>query len=345
MLSAKVINKQNLLHNFDLCKKITNKNIMAMVKADAYGHGLFDIVSILVKKCKWFGVATVDEAICVKKIVKQNANVLVVTKSENFDLLIKNEIHITIDSFDELSKIEKICNYMNKLAYVHLAINTGMNRIGLSDINEFVDICKRISVSKNIKLCGVFTHMFDADIKYGNYDKQLKKLKDYKKVALKGVPFHIGGTFCLNHRIPDFVGIVRVGFGLYGYGLKNSKIVMSVWGRITKITDCKAGQNLGYGSNILKKDTRVATVSLGYFDGIPRRISNKGYVFIGGVRCKVLGKVCMDCLFVDISKTNAKIMDKVDILLDATQIAKWANTSPYEILTNFSKIRAKNMII
>ena len=119
---------------------------------------------------------------------------------------------------------------------------------------------------------------------------------------------------------------------------------MSICGNILKITHCKNGEYIGYGKTKLKHNARIALVPLGYADGIPRQISNKAHVNINGRTCKIIGKICMDCLFIDVTNKNIHVGDSVTVFNNAEYYAKLACTSPYEILTNFSSARVKTCL-
>lgn len=317
---------------------------MCVVKANAYGHGVKEISKILNKSCRFFGVSNTKEAIELKQIVNKKTNILVLSKTKNYNILIKNNIHITVDSINELIIIERIAKKIGCYAYVHIAINTGMNRIGVSKIDEFNYMLNYIKNCENIKLYGVFTHMFDADQTVNNYYKQINKFKEYINLLSSDVLVHIGGSFCLKQKIPEFVNMVRVGYFLYGYGDAKLKPVMKIFSKVMKIIKVKKNDNIGYGKNIAKKDMTIAIVSIGYADGIPRRISNKGYITIKGVKCKIIARVCMDCLLVDASKIKVDIGDDALVYDCALKFAKWSNTSPYEILTNFNNCRSRTII-
>lgn len=347
MNSEKVISGGAVIHNLEWCKgKSAGKEIMAMVKADGYGHGMEQIVTLLKDKVKWFGVANADEAIKLKNFLEKRHTILVVGKTCEYDLLIKNGIHITIDCEDKLIKVIKTAKNVNKQAYVHLAINTGMNRIGVKDLKTFKKMVKIIRNNNCICLAGVFTHMFDADQKKGHFDEQIKLFSKFVEIVKdKNILVHIGGSFCLQHKMPKFVNMVRVGYFLYGYGEKNLLPVMSIESYVTKLTNCKKGEFVGYGDTRLKKDTMVAVVPLGYSDGVCRRLSEKAYVLINGVSCKIVGKVCMDCFMVESTNANAKVGDGVVVFNDAEQWAQIVQTSPYEILTRFSSSRTKIVIL
>lgn len=344
MINVKYIDKSALLNNLDVCKKYCS-NIIVMVKADAYGHGVKTVVKILKDKVKFWGVANTDEALNLRKFLDNTHTILVVGKSQNFGQLIKNNIDITIDDFKELIDIKNFCIKNKIKASIHIAINTGMNRIGVKNIKEFKRLLEIIKSSNYIKLKGVFTHCFDEDSVDNHFDKQMAKFKRFVDcVKDKDVLVHIGGSFCLTKSVSKFVNMVRVGYFLYGYGSAELKPVMTIESKVVKITHCKVGEFVGYGKTKLSKDSDIALIPLGYADGIPFNFADGGYVYIKNKPCPVLGRICMDMLMVDVTNIDIKLDDKVTIFDNAEYYAKIAKTLPYEILTNFSKARTKTLI-
>lgn len=338
----KVISRSNLIHNLNFCKNF-NKKIMVMVKANAYGHGVKHIVKQLGKNVDFYGVANNQEALNLRKLTR--AKILIVGKTINYNNVIKNDISITIDTLNELEIIEKTAKKINKVAYVHIAVNTGMNRIGVKNINQFNNMLKFIFKSKNIILEGIFTHMFDADYVKNHFKQQIKKFEHYVKlIKNQNILIHIGGSFCLNNQIPNFINMIRVGYFVYGYGNVNLKPIMHIVSNVIKIVDCKNGEHIGYGNCKIKKDSKIAIIPAGYADGIPRQLSNKSYILVNNHKCKIVGCVCMDMFMVNVTGLNVCVGDSVIIFNDAEYFAKRTNTSPYEILTNFSKARGKVLI-
>lgn len=344
MDSVKIIDGKKLYENINFCKERCSRPIMAMVKADAYGHGAKSIVKLLKDKCEWFGVVNYKEAKLVRKIA-ESAKILNVGKDKKYKLLIENNIDISVDNIVELRGIESVCSKFILCARVHIEVNTGMNRYGVKSINEFVKMLKFIKHSNYIKLIGLFTHFYDEDEAINHFDEQMCEFEKYVKLAPKDVIIHIGGSFCLNHNLPNYIDMVRAGFFIYGYGDKCVKPVMAVQSKIVKIIECKKGENVGYGKNVLCKPKKIAIVPIGYADGMPRKLSNIGHVYVGKNRCKIIGKICMDCLMIDVSGLSVKMGDLVEVFKNANDFARWAKTSPYEILTNFSKARTKRLII
>lgn len=344
MINIKYLNKNALINNLSFCQK-HNKNIMAMVKANAYGHGVKYIANTLNDKVTFWGVANSDEALELRKLVNPLSTVLVVGKSTRFKTLIKNKIHITVDTLEELKKIGYICKKNNTTANIHIAVNSGMNRLGVKDIDTFKQMLKFVNTNGYITLKGVFTHCFDEDCAKNHFEEQMSIFKQFVNcISDKNVLIHVGGSFCLNQKLPDFVNMVRVGYFLYGYGNPVLQPVMSIVSKIIKITNCCADEYVGYGNTKLTKNTTVALVPLGYADGIPWLLSNMSYVYINNIPCKILGKICMDMLMVDITDKNIKINDNVIIFDNAEHLSNIAKSSPYEILTNFTNVRAKTII-
>lgn len=339
MSNKKIINKNYLLHNLLKCKKMY-PNICAMVKANAYGHGMIDIVKVLKDKVSLFGVANSFEGITLRKMFA-DLDILVVGKAKNFSKLIKNDIAITIDSLDEAKQISSICQKLNQKAKIHVAVNTGMNRIGVKALEEFKDILQIIKQDNNMILSGVFTHVFDADLKNNHFYEQMKIFHQFvKHIYDKHVLIHIGGSYALKHKIPSFVNMVRIGYFLYGYGMRGLKPVMQIESRIIKLIDGKEGEYVGYGNKTkLKQNTKIAVVPMGYADGLNRRLSNAYNVRINSKKCPIIGNICMDMFMIDVTNTNCKMLDNINVMDNAVNMAKIVDTSPYEILTSFNQLR------
>ncbi len=344
MKNKKILNADYLLKNYNWCKsKCTN--IMVMAKADAYGHGYKAIVGLLKNTCKYFGVANEIEALKLKRILTFKHIVLVVGKSNNYAKLIKHGIHITVDNLFEIKRIETVCEKVKICANIHVAINTGMNRIGVKTLGEFKQILSYIYESQYINLKGVFTHLYNADCKQNDVEVQLDKFSEFiKLVYRKKILIHVGGSYAILHKLPCYVNMLRCGLFVYGYGNKCIKPVMSIESKIIKVTNCKKMEKVGYGNFILNKDAKVALVPMGYADGVPRCINKNGYVIVNGKKCKILGNICMDMFMIDVTNANASVGNKVVVLNNANTFGKYAKMSPYEVLTNFSRARAKCLI-
>lgn len=370
--TKKIVSKTKLLHNVDLIKSALRPNcrLCAMVKANAYGHGLRNVVEILKDDVDFFGVANLTEALEVKKISNQK-DVLIVGRTSDFEKTIKNEISFAIVSKEQFDKLlEYLHNYAkfnNESLYektkIHIKINCGMNRFGINKLSEFLYIYKQ-STKFNIKVEGVFTH-FPCVENVAIFEKQ----KLFFNRFLKEIPnnqnpiIHIGGSGVIFepnskksvYQLPNYFvdyNMVRVGILLYGYGdkgkLKNLKHAMKIVSKVVNILNVKKGEYVGYGTNFkAKSDMKIAVVPVGYADGLSRAYGEVGYLKVvikkdnkkTKIKCPIVGKICMDLTMIDITNVDVQIGDEVIVLDDADMMARKLKTISYEILTNFSKIR------
>lgn len=314
-------------------KNFGTNNICAMVKANAYGVGVEKVCKALANRVRFFGVANINEALEIRFFDK-TTKILVVGLSDDFETALENNIDITVDSVDCLEKIRAFLNAKKpqKKLRVHIKINTGMNRLGVKKKTEFLQMLRIIQKTPKIALIGVFTHFSTIQ----NDKKFLQKQGRIFEAFLKVIPpifnpiIHIGGGAILKKldvkNRPKIM--VRVGLELY-------KNVFEIYANIIKIHDIKKGERVGYANGFIAKENRkIAVVPLGYADGINRRLANAGMVEILEQKCKIVGNVCMDMFFVDITNTTAKVGDNVKVFWSADKWAKICDTSPYEILTN-----------
>ena len=329
MRNSKVIfNRQQLLKNL---KSLGAENVCAMVKANAYGVGVKKVCTALLGKVKYFGVANMPEALEIRTFDKTTP-ILVVGISSDFDNAILNNIDLTIESVEMLLILQKYIKNTNKKIKIHLKINTGMNRLGLDTINEFKVCLKIIQKSPNIVLAGVFTHF--ATINEDNIflQKQIKKFKQFCNIIppIFNPIIHIGGGSIVKKinitKHPEIM--VRAGLELYRHTIK-------IESKIIKIRNIKKGDRVGYSNGfVADKNYEIGIIPLGYADGINRKLSNLGYVKLGKQHCKIIGNICMDMFFIDLTNKNAKLGDTVQIFWDEDHWAQTLDTIPYEILTN-----------
>lgn len=342
MRNYRVLNKKNLFHNLEFVKG-SGKKICAVVKADAYGHGSFAIASALSGKVNSFAVATLDEALRLRRNFRY-AQILILSKTTKYSLAIKNHIDITVDSLDEVKEIVKISKAKNIVSRVHIKVNTGMNRLGVDCVAKFVEICRFVAKSDYVVLGGVYTHFATADCDKVIFDRQMRNFYNFIKVLPKNLSqsIHIGGSHVLKYKLPEWIDTVRVGLYLYGYGDKRLKKVMSIHSQIVEIRHIKSGEYVGYSKGFRAKgDMTIATISIGYADGLIRSLSNIGKVKIANKPCPIIGNICMDMLMCDITKYQDIITKHSPVVAfdNASTISKLLSLSEYEILTNFSRLR------
>lgn len=351
------IDLSNLEYNINQIKKIISDKtkIMAVVKANAYGHGIVEISKKLNEIGIFdFAVATLDEGIILRKNnIIGNILILGYTSIENLDYVIKYDLIQTIIDEEYAEKLSSIP--FNTKLKVHLKINTGMNRIGIHYSN--VDFIKKIYSYDNIKVLGIFSHLCVADsckksdIKFSNtqidcFNNLINKLKasniDVGKV-------HFQSSYgILNYPELEY-DYVRSGIIMYGVNSEinsysmtpiNLKPVLSLKARVTSIKEIHKGESVSYGRCYKAlKDEKIATISIGYADGIPRNLScKKMKVLINGELAPIVGRICMDQLI--INATNLKNINQGDIVtlignnkVSAEMISYKSNTITNELLS------------
>jgi alanine racemase len=353
------INLSAIEYNFRHVEKCVGKRakILAVVKADAYGHGAVE-VSQRLKKCgvKYFGVATVLEAIELRKN-KINSPILLLTVcyGNEFSALINYNITPTIVDLNTAAVLDKKLSKLGKKLPIHVKIDTGMGRIGIwhKDSLEFI---MRLSKLKNLILEGIYTHFPSADedeeftkLQIASFDRLIDDLK----VHGINIPLRHAANSAGIMRYKDaHFSLVRPGLMLYGlYSDKNSqrfinlKPAMSFKTAIAYLKDVPAGRSISYSRTfITTRETRIATLPVGYADGYNRLLSNRAQVLIKGRRCPVIGRVCMDHTMIDVSEVDAKIGDEVVLIgrqggleINAEEIAHLCSTISYEVVCWISK--------
>ena len=342
MFSEILINKQKLLDNIIYIKSCCKGKLCAMVKANAYGHGDEEIVSLLNEYVDCFGVSNEYEALRIKKIAAKQ--IIVFGLCQDYNRLIENEIGFSIVSLNQVKEIVRSSKSGPKPIF-HLCVNTGMNRYGIRSINE----CKKIISylqKRGIVLGGIYTHLSSLTTDKEYSAMQLQKFEDYRALVpteWKTIA-HIGGGKSIFENYN--VDMNRVGLYLYGYGDKMLSPILSVQSKIVDTVEVKKGEHIGYlCAYTATKNMKVATIPLGYGDGLPRKLSNKLEVKINGHQTKVVGNICMDAFMVDVTNVDCSIGDNVVVFDNASQIASILDTTEYEVLTNLRKFRGEVKII
>ena len=332
------LNIENLEHNLDIFSLLTDSKIMTVVKADGYGHGAREIAPYLNRYgIKDFAVATLEEAIELRKNgIIGNILILGYVYPERLVKVKFFDLTISITSYEHAQKLNA-----NKIPIkCHLQIDTGMRRLGI-DYHEKDKILAVFNL-KYLNINAVYTHLCDTDnisfskTQFERYDHIVKMLK------AKGYKFatHVQSSEGIL-KYPEYqYDYVRLGIGLYGYKDKRLSPVMSIKSRIIGIKQLHSGDSLGYGQSFIAlRDMLVADVSIGYGDGV-RRVQNKPYVLCKGKKCNIVGNICMDQLFIDISDIDADINDEVVILgvgVDIETISSKCGTVANEIFVGFSR--------
>ncbi|MBE6772239.1 MAG: alanine racemase [Ruminococcaceae bacterium] len=345
--------------NFDALKSLVTPEtkVMAVMKADAYGHGAVRVAKTLESKADYFAVADIEEALELRENGIENpVLILSYTSLYQYEILINNNLIPTIYSLEDASRLSAVAVKLGKKCVVHIAVDTGMNRVGFVDSPESADIIEKISCLPNIEVEGIFTHFACADSKDKTSALTQKERFDtfIRLLESKGVDIPL--KHCCNSAATiDFdshYNMVRIGISLYGLYPSDEvmeervalKPAMEVISHIIHIKDVEAGVGIGYGHTYVTSEKRkIATVCIGYADGFSRAFSNKGYVLIRGKKAPVIGRVCMDQIMVDITDIDGvNVGDYVVIMgengsetITAEQLGEMCGSFNYEIICTF----------
>lgn len=327
----------------DNVKKIINtysnyKYYFGVVKADCYGHGIDAVKSIIDGGCNYLAVAILEEALRIRQINK-DIPILCLgnVKPKDLDLCIKNNITVTINS---LEYAENLINYDLNNLKVHIKINTGMNRLGINNINELNNILNILG-RKNVNIEGIYTHIYEAS-NINNTNRQLELFKNivtHTKFYFKIVHAQASDAITNIEKL-DFINGCRLGIIMYGFNDKiKLKSTFKLISEVIQIHKFNDEQTIGYnGTYNVKKDDIIAVMAIGYDDGVIRK--NKGrVVYINNKPYPIVGNICMDMLFVKIDET-VKTYDKVEIIKDINHvydICNYLDTIPYEVLCLIGK--------
>lgn len=348
-------------NNINELKKKLHDGVLtlATVKADAYGHGAVGVAVFIQDMVDYFGIAELYEAIELREAgVKKPILVLSYTSPYQYEALIENELTQTIFNYDDAVALSSAAVKLNKIARVHIAIDTGMSRIGFFCNDESVEIVKRINDLPNIYIEGIFSHYACADCPdTTTTEKQTALFKEFnEKLLNRGIKIPIkhmcnsAGTLTRDEQF-DMVRLGIVMYGLYPDecvidGSVNLKPAMKIVSHVIHVKEVPEGSGVSYGHTFFsKRKTKIATVCIGYADGYSRLFSNKGKVLINGEFCNVIGRVCMDQLMVDVTDLeNVSVGDEVIILgsdgknsITAEELAELTGTINYEVVCQFQK--------
>jgi alanine racemase len=352
------INLDNILNNIEKIKNMVSSqcNIMAIVKANAYGHGAVKVATFLEEKgIGYFGVATIDEAIELREAgIKGDILILGYTNVNRINLLSRYNLTQTIHTVEYAIQINSLRNQTK----VHIKVDTGMSRLGIychqkEDIHKTIELIEGIFKFNNLEINGIYTHFSESDDIDSNFTQTQFEL--FKKVTdeLINIGHNIGLRHCCNSagtlRFPEMhLDMVRPGILLYGLPPIITKIefkpVMELKSTVIQVKKMKAGDSIGYGRSYkLNDDRSIATIAIGYADGYSRLLSNNDYVLINGKIAPIIGRVCMDICMVDVTNIDVKQEDEVIIYGNSNnkyksinEIADKLNTINYEILCSIS---------
>ncbi len=344
-----------IAENFRAIREKAGVPVMAVIKANAYGHGAIPVARALENVCPFFGVATMAEALELRK-AKILTPILILGQipTAAFETAITEDIRPVIFRWEDAVALSEAAVKSGKTALFHLAVDTGMSRIGFQVTD--VDICAEICRLPGVKAEGIFSHFATADSEDLTKSREQSRKFDafVEALAERGITFqiqHMDNSAAILH-FTDHRQMVRSGivtYGLYpGEGVDRLALEPALrwYSRVTHIKTLEAGREIGYGGTFTTtKPTVVATVSTGYGDGYRWSLSNKFYVLIGGRRAPILGRICMDQMMVDVTDIpDVSVGDRVVLIgkdgdeeIRAEQIAAAAGSFNYEFVSGISR--------
>ncbi len=354
-----------LKSNFEFLKKRTfGAKVIAVVKADAYGHGSSEVAVFLEKLDVYaFGVAYVSEAAVLREAGIKKP-IIVFFDNCNIDDILDYNLTPVVFNESMASDLSSQALYRNMKIDVHINIDTGMGRVGFLHEKALVHI-DRLLKMKGLRIRGVMSHFSDADLNDMDYASlQLRRFIDIKNnfpSPDKDIIWHMANSAAVLSFENSFLKAVRPGLMLYGYSpftggntIKNFlKPVMTVKSVLSDIRKVSAGKSISYGRTFTtKRDSLIGVLPFGYADGYPRGLSNKGSVIINNETAPVIGRVCMDIVLIDLTDIkDARVNDDVILIgngkeckITAEDIAKKTDTISYEVLTSIGRINEKTYI-
>lgn len=340
-----------IAYNMEQMKQNINPDtkVMAVIKADGYGHGAVQIAEMMERwDYIWgFAVATLDEAVVLRtEGVKKPILVLGCVFPDQYMEMLKHDIRMNIYTEEMAESISQMAAREGKTAYMHIKLDTGMSRLGFGIHEQSVETIKRISQMANVNMEGIFTHFAKADEADKGFTK--KQMQEFlwmtERLRENGVTFTY--EHCSNSAgiidIPEAnFDIVRAGISTYGLypseEVEQTKVklkpALALKSHVAFVKEIEAGTPVSYGGTfVAEKKMKIATIPVGYADGYPRSLSNKGYVLIRGKKAPILGRVCMDQFMVDVTEIEGvSFGDKV------TMIGRDGNeVLPVEVLSELS---------
>lgn len=357
------VNLDAICDNILNIKKLTGEKtkLMAILKADGYGHGAIPIAQTLDHiGVDAFGIAIIEEGIQLRNAgIDKPILILGYTPKEQYKELVEYNISQTIFQYDLAKELSDEALRQNKVAPVHIKLDTGMTRLGFRDTEESIDNIKKIAQLKGVKIEGLFSHFACADeADKTSANNQLKRFLYFaNRLEEEGIELpikHISNSAAIIDMPEAKLDMVRSGISTYGLypseevDKEQLKLTpaLELKSHVSYVKDVEPGIGVSYGSTyVTGEKTRIATIPVGYGDGYPRQLSSKGRVLIHGKSAPILGRVCMDQFMVDVTHIdNVKQGDSViligrdgDQFISVEEIGAMVNSFNYEIICNIGK--------
>lgn len=345
------VNIQDIAFNTQQIRRlIGDSQLMAVVKANAYGHGALEVAhTVLANGASWLAVAIPEEGVRLRRAgIAAPILVLGAVSPEEVEVCVAKDLAVTLYEQQTAHILANAARKLQKTAKVHVKVDTGMSRLGIPD-SAAVEFIRRVMRLPGIEVQGVFTHFADAENPNQEYLRWQWQRFERVLAALKREGIHIPCRHAANTAAALFfpqshLDMVRVGLALYGMYPDDRRPIslkpaLALKTRIAALKRVPAGTAVSYGcSYVTWKDTTLAILPIGYADGLSRKLSNKGHVLIGGKACPIVGKVTMDHTIVDVGDLPVSVGDEVVLIgssgqaqITADHWAKWMDTINYEV--------------
>ncbi len=347
-------------HNYRLMSEYLPKGVrvMAVVKANAYGHGMVEVAKTVVAAgCTDLAVAIPEEGVGLREngLVGIDILVLGAINERAIDACVAYDLTMTVFEPAMVQKIDACAARLRKMACVHIKVDTGMARIGLRTGEEAKALQQALDTASRVRATGIYTHFADAD-RLGedgglcDYSQnQLELFRQLKACFDPSIPAHASNSAMSLVSADANFAMIREGISLYGYPPIPTSLpfrpVISWEAEIVQVKDVPTGTSIGYGCTFTSvKPMRIATIACGYGDGYHRVAGNRSQVLVSGKRARVVGRICTDQFMVDVSHvTDVKSGDIAVLigrqgggLIGADELAKWADTISYEVLLSIT---------
>lgn len=346
-------------HNIDTVRRKAGVPVMAVIKADGYGHGAVPLARLLEPECAFFGVSSMLEALELRRAgIEKPILILGCCPPAAFPQAVSLGIRPAIFRYEDAAALSRAAQAAGVEAPFHFAVDTGMSRIGFQVCREDADLCREIAALPNLRPEGLFSHFATADCadlarsrrqaeRFGEFDEMLRDLG-------LSIPIrHLNNSAGLMN-FSEHYDMVRSGIVTYGLypsdevdpGLLPLEPAMAWYSRVTHVKTLPAGREISYGGAfVTERPTRVATVSVGYADGYRRSLSGRFYMLLHGKKAKILGRICMDQTMVDVTEIpEAQVGDRVTLVgrdggetITMEQIAAAAGSFNYEFACGVSR--------
>ena len=345
--------------NMDAIREKAGVPVMAVVKADAYGHGAVQVARLLQDKCAFFCVSSILEAMELRQAgLSTPILILGHTPADAFPTAIREGIRPTIYRMEDALALSKAAQFLELPARFHFAVDTGMSRIGFQVNEEDADICARIASLPGLYAEGLFSHFATADCAdLSRAEQQAERFAEFdgmlRRRGVKVPIRHLNNSAGLMNFATPYE-MVRSGIITYGMypsdevdpGLLALRPALQWLSRVTHVKTLPAGREISYGGTyVTKADTVVATIPVGYADGYRRNLSGKFYVLIHGQKAPILGRICMDQMMVDVTAIpGVQVGDRVTLVgtdgeeaITMEQISAQADSFNYEFVCGISR--------